>query len=120
LGTILFTIKKYHDQHPPKNKEEKSIRYPEYRLPTIEEWDRISTHKLVDKRFQYKLKPQPEEIINRIINLYGSVSELTTTPGISKGGSYKDDKTQINSDWNRQYSGPSDWLGFRCVCSWKR
>jgi len=32
----FFTIKKYHDQHPPKNKEEKSIRYPEYQIPNTE------------------------------------------------------------------------------------
>ena len=102
--------------------------YPFYRLPTPEEWDKASTHKRVSNRFQNKIVQRPYyrfEFLEYadpsagIESMFGSVSEMTSVPGLSKGGSYKEGKTPNTSTWDRHYSGPSDWVGFRCVCEWK-
>lgn len=96
------------------------IRYPQYRIPTSEEWSQFASHPNVIMKFVRRLLPQPYDVQRKIINLFGSVSEMTTTTGLSKGGSYKDDKNELSQDWDRPYTRPSDWVGFRCVCSWEK
>ena len=52
-----------------------------------------------------------------VFNIYGNIAEMVREPGIAVGGSfmhYYDDIVPSNK--TIEYSGPRNWLGFRCVC----
>jgi formylglycine-generating enzyme required for sulfatase activity len=50
-----------------------------------------------------------------LYSMYGNVSEMTDKDGIAMGGSYKDYGNICAPDKIISYSGPQQWLGFRCV-----
>ncbi len=50
-----------------------------------------------------------------IFELFGNVSEMTLTNGISKGGNYSLYASQCRIDSNQIYNKPEKWLGFRCI-----
>lgn len=53
--------------------------------------------------------------INNVIGLFGNVSEMTVTKGLSKGGNYLLYAKQCHPDSVQYYSKPEKWLGFRCI-----
>lgn len=52
-----------------------------------------------------------------IYNMIGNVAEMTYEKGIAKGGSFKDDLSASKITDKRNYSGPTDDIGFRCICT---
>ena len=111
-----------------------------YRLPTIQEWERIAnasysgktTKKLKTKyagastaNFQ-SLSP---DVTNStapvyqywpnkfgVYNIWGNVAEMTNEEGIAKGGSWIQSKSEVSIDKKFEYKQPTNWIGFRCVC----
>lgn len=114
----FFSINKFRSKFEEGAKE-LAIPYPVYRLPSSEEWDRIAKNVIVDRKFNpvFTSLIDPKKAIR---NYFGSVSEMTSSRGVSKGGSYRDNNVGYNQSWDRPYAGPSDWLGFRCICSWEK
>ncbi len=55
-----------------------------------------------------------------LFNLRGNAAEMTSTPGLAKGGSYAHPARAANPDAAQQYAGPEPWLGFRCVARIRR
>jgi len=55
-----------------------------------------------------------------MFDVIGNVSEMTSTKGISKGGSWNHtlDESRVGKDII--YTKPTAWLGFRCVCVVKK
>ncbi len=51
-----------------------------------------------------------------IYGLFGNVAEMVETKGISKGGSWKKAITELDVLALQHYTGPNNWLGFRCAC----
>jgi len=72
-------------------------------------------------------KWQPEIGLNNVwwssknvfFNLQGNVSEFSSTPGISLGGSWKNTPEEIRASDTFMYEGPNAWTGFRCVLHWE-
>lgn len=50
-------------------------------------------------------------------NMIGNVAELTSTPGIAKGGSFWQSINSFTLQTNLPYSQPQMWLGFRCAAT---
>lgn len=50
-----------------------------------------------------------------VFDIFGNVSEMTSTKGISKGGNFKLFANQCHPDSIQYYSKPESWLGFRCI-----
>jgi len=53
--------------------------------------------------------------LNGIMNLFGNVSEMTSTNGVSKGGNYQLPASEANTQKQQNYAGPQPWLGFRVI-----
>lgn len=52
---------------------------------------------------------------NNIYDLFGNLSEMTATKGISKGGNFMLFANQSHLDSSQYYVKPEIWLGFRCI-----
>jgi formylglycine-generating enzyme required for sulfatase activity len=50
-----------------------------------------------------------------LYDMKGNVAEMTTEPGVAKGGSYLNYAAEMEESRVFVYVGPADWLGFRCV-----
>jgi len=50
-----------------------------------------------------------------LYNLIGNVAEMTSIKGIAKGGSWMHLEKEVNVETDIEYTGPTKWLGFRCV-----
>lgn len=112
-----------------------------YRLPTVEEWNqaanvgyKVKIQNKIDKEYSSQpvgnfknttsslemeiTSPVNEYWPNKlgIYNLWGNVSEMTTTNGLAKGGSWLDLQQEATLDKIYSYSNPNKGLGFRCVC----
>ena len=123
-----------------KNKKEIVI---EYRLPTKEQWELISSnqtdlflnkgrnekgeHLINCFRDEDTLSIQNESDVvapvysyykNRygLYNMIGNVSEMIFDKGICKGGSWSHKLEECHVDNNVTYAAPQSWLGFRCIC----
>lgn len=93
----------------------------EYRLPTLKEFKELEAMSITS--------PQNKNIICSVkngkpnsIGVYGwnsNVSEMTATKGIAYGQNYlqqnKNDTSKII-----EYTQPTTWLGFRCICEVKK
>jgi len=53
--------------------------------------------------------------VNRIYNMVGNVSEMVFEKNIAKGGSFRDKLSDFDLSTDFSYTGPNEWLGFRCV-----
>ncbi len=62
----------------------------------------------------------PQGVCNSfgICHTVGSVSEMTATEGIAKGGSWCHPLDSARVSLNHYYNGPAKWLGFRVVGTW--
>ncbi len=115
----LVWIKKTGEKHDfIKNFDYKYEDLPkmfEYRLPTKEEWIKISTNeniKSVNNETEHLTYPISNSKIDAFYELNNNVSEMTSEQGVSMGGNWK---TSDNYDESK-YDGASNILGFRCVC----
>ena len=114
-----------------------------YRLPTPEEWSHYAVTGLSDSEKKVGYRDSLEikrkcsganynynhvELVydiycvgqfkpdkNKILDLFGNVSEMTATKGIAKGGNYTQFANQCHPDSIQNYSKPEKWLGFRCI-----
>lgn len=50
-----------------------------------------------------------------LYNLRGNAAEMTTTPGVAKGGSYAHPAKAALPGQEQRYTAPQPWLGFRCI-----
>lgn len=50
-----------------------------------------------------------------LYNLRGNAAEMTSTPGLAKGGSYVHPAREASPQAVQYYHKPEPWLGFRCV-----
>ncbi len=55
-----------------------------------------------------------------LYNLRGNAAEMTTSPGVAKGGGYVHRARASLSQAEQEYSRPAPWLGFRCVAHIRR
>ena len=51
-----------------------------------------------------------------LYNLLGNVAEMVNEKGICKGGSWRNRLEECRVGKDIEYSKPTAWLGFRCVC----
>ena len=51
-----------------------------------------------------------------LYNLLGNVAEMVNEKGICKGGSWRNRLEECRVGKDMEYSKPTAWLGFRCVC----
>ncbi len=56
----------------------------------------------------------PDEYLG-LHNLAGNVAEMTSTPGVAKGGSWAHQQDDCRSEAVNAYERPMSWLGFRVV-----
>jgi hypothetical protein len=137
-----FTIENYINGRYFNKKPNLEIPVPIYTLPTIEQWELFATNikEIEDDEKGNKKKSNIEfatyeawlldsSVVARInhskyfdsktelIHTIGNVSEMTLTKGISKGGSWKHKLQDCYLTQEFKYSEPSNWLGFRNVCS---
>lgn len=117
----------------------------EYRLPSITEWEKLaefSTHVLnnngKDGKGKYRINcahpdtietPYPDvtapvksysKSLYGLYNMLGNVAEITNEKGICKGGGWRNNLEECRVGKNTEYSKPTAWLGFRCVCVIKK
>jgi len=50
-----------------------------------------------------------------LYNLRGNAAEMTTVPGVAKGGSYAHPAKSALPGQEQRYTAPQPWLGLRCV-----
>ncbi len=55
-----------------------------------------------------------------LYNMIGNVSEMVLEKGISKGGSWRHRLEECRVGKDIEYTKPTAWLGFRCVCVVKK
>jgi formylglycine-generating enzyme required for sulfatase activity len=122
--------------------------YPNYRLPTIEEW-KVAVYYEDSIEHKYKSKPlspniavepcdmeaaasvtkpfkMPDDLFDAasekrhpLSNLKGNVSEWTSEKNVSIGGGWAD-KAEVTAIQDTFHlDGENAWTGFRCVCEWK-
>lgn len=108
-----------------------------YRLPTADEWVLIAQtvlyknekqvmkdlgqlkRKLEEMQGAYHLESRDYEI-DKVYDLFSNVSEMTSTPGIAKGGNNYSllERNQLLKDL--AYTEISPYLGFRCIAEFER
>ncbi len=113
----------------------------EYHLPTKAEWEKLaefSTHVLnnngKDDKGKYRINcahpdtigtPYPDvtapvksysKSLYGLYNMLGNVAEMVNEKGISKGGGWRNNLEECRVGKNAEYTKPTAWLGFRCVC----
>jgi len=132
---------KYHALKPDTN----YMYYPEYRLPTIDEW-KMAVHysDSLDRRYRkyhaahMDYMPcaktnkggDPTESVflfdymserhNPIYHLRGNVAEWTSVKDVNAGGGWKNDSEKMMRQDTLRTIGVNAWTGFRNVCVWRR
>lgn len=51
-----------------------------------------------------------------LYNMLGNVAEMVSEKGISKGGGWRNRIEECRVGKDQEYTKPTAWLGFRCVC----
>lgn len=51
-----------------------------------------------------------------LYNTFGNVAEMISEKGICKGGGWRHQIEECRAGKNIQYTEPTAWLGFRCIC----
>ncbi len=121
----------------------------EYRLPTKSEWEKVAEtspnflnndgknekgiHRLncihLDTIKQQKGPPYPDVTApvfsytkNRfgLYNMLGNVAEMVAEKGICKGGGWRNNLEDCRVGKQQEYTKPTAWMGFRCVCVIKK
>jgi|GEM_PF-261476 len=116
-----------------------------YRLPTKEEWEAVAKagYSSIPTKFanmhHFNLKRSKKEAMGvagklndnadvtapvqaywpnnyGVYNIIGNVAEMVQEKGVSKGGSWKNTAEEANLTNELNYTKPTSWIGFRCVC----
>ena len=71
----------------------------------------------LDKQKTYYTAPTKSFFKNSsgIYNMIGNVAEMVAEKGIAKGGSFLHSLDSCKIVFDQYYTGPADWLGFRCI-----
>ena len=116
----------------------------EYRLPSKEEWEQLaysSSNVLYnngkDEKGKFKLncrlldtvslnEPPYADVTTSVFsysknfiglyNMLGNVAEMVQEKGICKGGGWRNRLEECRVGKDQEYTKPTAWLGFRCVC----
>ena len=113
------------DSKNEKKRQKKYYTKIRYRLPTEDEWayalekfeDYIFTdyHVFAGERCAtYEAIPQKRKL--EFTYIPHNIAELSMTEKIALGISWRDTDTSSNYSKSVKYWGPSDWIGFRCIC----
>lgn len=122
----------------------------EYRLPTKAEWERLAetsagflTNNGKNEKGLYRLNcVHPDSVIVKgnsptypdvtapvysywknlfgLYNMTGNVAEMVNEKGICKGGSWRNSLEECRIGKDKEYTKPTAWLGFRCICVVKK
>jgi formylglycine-generating enzyme required for sulfatase activity len=116
----------------------------EYRLPTKAEWEKLAEtssnflrNNGKNEKGMYQLNCSYPDTINvkgppypdvtapvksyyknyfGLYNMVGNVAEMVMEKGICKGGSWRNRIEECRVGKDTEYTKPTAWLGFRCVC----
>jgi formylglycine-generating enzyme required for sulfatase activity len=123
LPENLMDVPKYYVYKLPSEREWEKIANIEYDNKTIIKLQKkgktiANCHNTSESNFLEVIQKTGESIPNKsaIFDLFGNLAEMTSTKGIAKGGSFCDTEEDCSPQNNFEYSKPSLWLGFRCVC----
>lgn len=103
-----------------ENRSERNSHYRKikYRLPTTDEWnyavEKFSALRDIKFANAKKLEILPELKTGANTFLLTPLSELVGDSSIVKGRSWKYPNLSLTA--TTPYQGPTDWIGFRCVC----
>jgi len=142
----FFTIEKYYSgQYKNIKPKARFSYYPDFRIPTVDEWKRAVKYN--DSIIATKPKKTPELWLDiapcradtlfcqvtespagaltpkkgsPIYNLKDNVSEWTSDSGICVGGGWFDKKEIVLKQDTFHRTKPNAWTGFRNVCQWKK
>ncbi len=146
-----FTIERYFKGEYPGSipgNHRPVLYYPEFRLPTLEERQRILRYSdAADKAhfekchsrkcrdckedfpvFRSDMLPCTDFVYSScsdgcaavFFHLRGNVNEWLSAPNVAAGGGWKDSRAAILRQDTFHLQGPNAWTGFRNVCEWKR
>jgi formylglycine-generating enzyme required for sulfatase activity len=144
-----FSIERYFNGKIKDVKPNLKAVYPNYRLPTKQEWE-TTAKGLTNNDYGVNIKKKPikkakkkglqlfniyysvkEDMLMtaptrsyiandfRLYNMIGNVSEMVSEKGISKGGSYIHKIDEVKISNDITYEKPTRWLGFRNICEYK-
>jgi len=113
----------------------------EYRLPSKTEWEKLAetsslflSNKGKNEKGAYQVNCAHPDTIGTpypdvtapvysywknsfgLFNMTGNVAEMVSEKGISKGGGWRNNLEECRIGKDAQYTKPTAWLGFRCVC----
>jgi len=113
----------------------------EYRLPSKTEWEKLAetsslflSNKGKNEKGAYQVNCAHPDTIGTpypdvtapvysywknsfgLFNMTGNVAEMVSEKGISKGGGWRNNLEECRVGKDTEYTKPSAWLGFRCVC----
>jgi formylglycine-generating enzyme required for sulfatase activity len=113
----------------------------EYRLPTKTEWEKLAetssnflTNNGKNEKGAYQVNCAHPDTIGTpypdvtapvysywknsfgLFNMLGNVAEMVNEKGISKGGGWRNNLEQCRVGKDQEYTKPTAWLGFRCIC----
>lgn len=140
-----FTINRYIQGGYEWILKHEDITVPYYRLPSEEEWEAVAAKwigvlnnmkELAKKGESEKvakflhvsnqkneLGPQSKKsrqaLTDGPADLFGSLSEMVQTKGISKGGNWQTPISEIDVAKNESYTSTNCWTGFRNICRLK-
>lgn len=103
-----------------ENRSERNRHYRKitYRLPTADEWNYAIEKFTLLKELRFvkagkgEILPELKKGFNNF--LLAPISELVSDSSIIKGRNWKQPELPITA--SKIYNGPTDWIGFRCVC----
>jgi formylglycine-generating enzyme required for sulfatase activity len=121
----------------------------EYRLPSKNEWERLAEPSAGfinnggrNEKGQYRLNCISTDAAVKsatndnadvtapvrsyyknlfgIYNMTGNVAEMVSEKGICKGGGWRNNVEECRIGLDKEYTKPTAWLGFRCICVIKK
>jgi formylglycine-generating enzyme required for sulfatase activity len=122
-----------------RNKKKTNVTYS-CRLPTKAEWEKLVSSEVgfddIKRRDLNNLQfvnndgtikendiTSPVKSFTPTLNVYynlvGNVAEMVAEKGIAKGASWQHLNTEFSIEKDYKYTGPTKWLGFRCVIELK-
>jgi len=120
MTMLLFSGSSKDEKH--RAKYYKKVKY---RLPTVDEWS-YAMEKFKENTFKNfwvyagektaTIEAFPQKKNLQFVYIPHNVAEMSIIEKTALGISWRDEDTTENYAKTVSYSGPRDWLGFRCVC----
>jgi len=124
-----FTIEKLiKGEYPLNSKLNSVLVYPRFTVPTIDEWEAFAgtnsekeMGEINNPKKEFKSCPMRAATNgskNRydLYHVYGNVAEIVDQKGMTKGGGWHQDLTNLDPNNNLKQNIPNCWTGFRNVC----